>query len=170
MAPEYLHRLYLLLNKLCISLLNYTNDMNGCIIDEETKWPHFNLLYQRVPSIAILGVIFVIAILGVILVLLLREQITTFWRVYHLCTYKRCRKNAISCFLSHFFAIQYQKSCENFAFILAPKHQNHSQNRDHKNRDRWYTLVCNCILHPASKLMYLSTKVLTEILTQECDK
>ena len=33
-----------------------------------------------------------IAILGVILVLLLREQITTFWRVYHLCTYKRCRK------------------------------------------------------------------------------
>ena len=44
MAPEYLHRLYLLLNKLCISLLNYTNDMNGCIIDEETKWPHFNLL------------------------------------------------------------------------------------------------------------------------------
>ena len=46
MAPEYLHRLYLLLNKLCISLLNYTNDMNGCIIDEETKWPHFNLLYR----------------------------------------------------------------------------------------------------------------------------
>ena len=44
------------------------------------------------------------AILGVILVLLLREQITTFWRVYHLYTYKRCRKNAMSCFLSHFFA------------------------------------------------------------------
>ena len=60
---------------------------------------------QRVPSIAILGVIFVIAILGVILVLLLREQITTFWRVYHLCTYKRCRKNAMLRFLSHFFAI-----------------------------------------------------------------
>ena len=37
MAPEYLHRHYLLLNKLCISLLNYTNDMNGCIIDEEKK-------------------------------------------------------------------------------------------------------------------------------------
>ena len=33
-----------------------------------------------------------IAILGVILMLLLREQITTFWRVYHLCTYKRCKK------------------------------------------------------------------------------
>ena len=37
MAPEYLHRLYLLLNKLCISLLNYSNDMNGCIVDEETN-------------------------------------------------------------------------------------------------------------------------------------
>ena len=65
---------------------------------------HLLLSIQRVPSIAILGVIFVIAILGVILVLLLREQITTFWRVYHLCTYKRCRKNAMSRFLSHFFA------------------------------------------------------------------
>ena len=41
MAPEYLHRHYLLLNKLCISLLNYTNDMNGCIIDEETKMTTF---------------------------------------------------------------------------------------------------------------------------------
>ena len=45
-----------------------------------------------------------IAILGVILMLLLREQITTFWRVYHLCTYKRCKKNAMSRLLSHFFA------------------------------------------------------------------
>ena len=62
------------------------------------------LLNQRVPSIAILGVILVIAILGVLLVLLLREQITIFWRVYHLCTYKRCRKNAMSHFLLHFFA------------------------------------------------------------------
>ena len=42
------------------------------------------------------------AILGVILVLLLREQITTFWRVYHLCTYKRCRKNAMLCFFRTF--------------------------------------------------------------------
>ena len=50
-------------------------------------------LHQRVPSSiernSRRGVI-----LGAILVLLLREQITTFWRVYHLCTYKRCGKNA----------------------------------------------------------------------------
>ena len=72
-----------------------------------------------------------IAILGVILMLLLREQITTFWRVYHLCTYKRCKKNAMSRLLSHFFATQYQESCENFAFILAPN----------LSRQRWYTLV-----------------------------
>ena len=58
MALEYLHWLYLLLNKLRISLLNYTNDMNGCcIIDDWTKMPtqyiYFNIYKEGTGNVGV---------------------------------------------------------------------------------------------------------------------